>query len=160
MDFVQGVSSYIVQLRGSGFYWRSEVTDTEIQYTGTQPLLADSWYSVIVEVDNGRISREEDIAGLGFSPLSPDETNIVTADADRLSKFNLPEESKAYALAQLYTRYNLISEAIMVLETLTNQGTMQSAIYRMQGDLKSFRKALPNSRRTISRSYQASRYYR
>jgi hypothetical protein len=124
--------SYTVRLSGTN--WQETVTGTEITYPGTPPLQAGETYLLIVEADNRKSSKDEGLPGLGFTLLSNEEAQRVRADVETVTKLNLPEEAKAFALAQLYAGHGLYAEAIETLEELNESGTRNANVYRSLGD--------------------------
>jgi hypothetical protein len=132
---VSGAKSYTVRVRGEGEdYWKTEVSGTEVVYAGN-PLKPGVYYSVIVETDNQRDSREEDLEGLGFKLLDEQEQSQLQTARNQLTKQELDEQAFALSLADLYIRYDLKAEAIATLEALVNKGTTTAAVYRTLGEL-------------------------
>jgi len=135
-NVVTGVTTYTVRIHGVD--WLTKTTSTQIVYPAdAPPLRPGAVYLLLVEADNGRTSREEGVAGLGFRLLEPDgdEAESVRADAARLHNLALPAEAESYALAQLYAGHVLVAEAVDLLEELVAGGSQEAAVYRTVGDL-------------------------
>jgi hypothetical protein len=130
---VPGAKSYTVRL--SGVNWQDTVSATEVIYPGDPPLQPGMTYLLIVEADNGKSSKEEGVAGLGFSLLPDEEARHVRADAAKIAGLNLTDEAKAFALAQLYAGRGLYTEAIERLDKMAEAGIQAANIYRALGDL-------------------------
>lgn len=129
---VLGVTSYTVSIRGLD--WQETVSATEVVYPGTPALEAGKVYLLIVEADNGRSSRDEGMPDLGFSLLHNEETERIRTDSATIAGINLPDEGKAFALAQLYGGYGLYAEAIEMLEKVADAGSQAANVYRSLGD--------------------------
>jgi len=132
---VPGVTSYTVTVRGEGVQWQTKVDGTEVKYPGHPALQPGIWYSLVVETDTGRSSREENLPGLGFSVLNSEEAGRITASVEKLQRLNLPTNEEGFAQAQLYVTQNLSAEAIEILEQLIAQGAHKVALYTTLGDL-------------------------
>ena len=134
---VAAANTYTIHVHGNdGSDWWTETTLTRMVYPASAPTLRPGViYSLLVEVDNGRTSREEGTPELGFSLLEPDEAESVRADAVRLHNLALPAEAESYALAHLYAGHGLVAEAIEKIEALAEDGSRAGAVYRTLGDL-------------------------
>ena len=134
---VPGVATYTAGIQGDdGSEWGTITTVARTVYpANASPLRPGVVYLLLVKADNDRTSWEEGAPGLGFSLLEPDEADSVRADAARLHNLTLPAEAESYALAQLYSGYGLIAEAVDLLEELVAGGSQEAAAYRTLGDL-------------------------
>ena len=132
---ISGVSTYTIRIRGQGLIWEKEVSRTEVRYPGVPPLQTEVNYLLIVEADNGRSSKDNGVGDLRFSILGDKKVQEIQDAARKLSDLQLPDNSKAFAMAQLYIAYGLISEAIDILEELTQVPSPNVAVYHTLGDL-------------------------
>lgn len=137
-----GTNSFTLTVRGGGLTWTQSVERAKVcqgqvcqfVYPGTPALQSNVAYRFVIEADNGRSSSEESTAGLGFKLLDETLATEVREIRDRINNQNLPEPSKALAISNLYTSYNLIAEAIQTLEALPT-AKRTAEIYRLLGDL-------------------------
>lgn len=129
---VPGAKSYSVRI--TGVDWNDAVSANEMIYPGNPPLQAGTTYLLVVEADNGTSSRDEGLPELGFTLLPEEEAGRVRADAATIAGLSLSNESKAFAVAQLYAGHGLYAEAIEVLEEMTT-GSQVANVYRALGDL-------------------------
>jgi tetratricopeptide (TPR) repeat protein len=90
-------------------------------------------YRLVIEADNGRSSAEETTIGLGFKLLDTAQVTEINQIVERINAQNLPEVSRALTLANLYTSYNLIADAIQTLEAVP-QAEKTADVYRQLGD--------------------------
>jgi NTP pyrophosphatase (non-canonical NTP hydrolase) len=132
---VPNATRYKVRLRGSsGIIWETEVSHNQVIYPGEPPLEQGERYSIVVEANTGTSSLAEGIPKLGFSLLEENEAQELKYAARQLAEAELPDETKALELAHLYRSYNLMAEAIEVLEALVDQGKSTTAVYELLGD--------------------------
>jgi hypothetical protein len=133
---VPGASRYAVSLIGDeDVLWKTQVEGTEVVYSGESPLESGVDYLLMIEADTGASSLEDDSPDLGFSLLDENEATVVRKAIEQLVKLDLADETKSFALANLYRVHNLKAEAIATLEALVNKGSQIAAIYRTLGDL-------------------------
>jgi hypothetical protein len=134
---VTGVITYTVGIRGDdGTDWQTQTTSTQIAYPADAPALRPGVsYLLLVQDDSGRSSREEDLPGLGFRVLAPEEAEPIQSDVERLRALSLPSEAASFALAHLYAGHGLIAEAVDLLEALAESGSQEPAVYRTLGNL-------------------------
>jgi len=137
-----GADSFTLIVRGRGLRWTQPVERAEVcqrqtcefVYPGELALQAGVDYRFVIEADNGRSSSEESTPGLGFKLLDTTLATEVHEIRGRINAQNLPEVSKALAIANLYTSYNLIAEAVQTLEAIpTTERTAE--VHRQLGDL-------------------------
>jgi hypothetical protein len=132
---VPNATWYTVRLHGeSGIIWETEVSRNQVIYPGKPPLEQGENYSIVVEANTGTSSSAENIPKLGFSLLEEDAAQEVKDAARKLTEAELPDETKALELAHLYRSYNLMADAIEVLEAFVNQGKSTTAIYDLLGE--------------------------
>ena len=129
---VVGASNYIVKLQG--VKWEAELNGTEIVYPGNPPLERGESYLLTIEADNETKSTDEEPTRLGFVLLSTEDAEIVQSHTTTINGLNLPDKSKALALAHLYAGQNLFAEAIDLLENMSHS-EQTAATYRLLGDL-------------------------
>lgn len=128
---VEGATSYSVRVSGSGVDWKTDVSTTEVVYSGQQPLTTGVNYLLTVKADNGEKADE-----VVFFLLDENKAQPLRDAALAIAKQNLPDEAKALALADLYIgRERLIPDAIDVLEPLAAKGSQTAAVYHTLGDL-------------------------
>lgn len=134
---VSGAINYNVSLRNQKrLIWQTEVQGTEVRYTGEPPLQPGVEYLLIVETDTGASSREEGIIGaLKFKLLNETDAQQVQTDVQQLAKQELTGEAKVLSLANLYSKYGLISEAIEMLEALAKNESQTATVYCSLGIL-------------------------
>jgi hypothetical protein len=130
---VDNVQTYRLSLSGTD--WQAETNDTQFMYPGNPPLQVGTDYLLIVEVDNGKSSRDEGLPGLGFSLLSDGEISRVHEETRVIEALNLTDDAKAFVLAQLYSGHHLYAEAIELLERSAEINPQVANIYRTLGNL-------------------------
>jgi hypothetical protein len=140
---VPGASRYTVSLiTDEGYvFWQTQVEGTEVVYSGESPLESGVDYLLKIEIeteietDTGASSQDEKSLDLGFSLLDENEATVVREAVEQLVKLDLADETKSFALANLYRVHDLKAEAIATLEALVKRGSQTAAIYRTLGDL-------------------------
>jgi len=134
---VAGATSYTVSIKGEGVDWKTKVRDTQIVYSGQQPLQPGGYYLLIVRTDTGVSSADEPVipGGLGFSLLEATQAQLIESQAAAIAQEPWTEEAKTLALANLYLNYGLTIEAVEILEDLVNRGVETAAIYNKIGEL-------------------------
>ncbi len=90
-------------------------------------------YSVIVTADNGASSQEESYTR--FSLLEAEEAARVSREVEELQQQPLQGKGKALALAHLYRRKGLQSEAIEVLAKLVAGGSETTAVHLLLAEV-------------------------
>jgi len=137
-----GANRFTLTIRGRELNWTILVNKAEVcrgqicefVYPGEPPLQQNTSYRLVIETDNGRSSSEETTGGLGFKLLDATQSAEVNQIIERINTQNLPKASKALTLANLYTSYNLISDALQTLEAIPKP-EKTAEIYRQLGDL-------------------------
>jgi tetratricopeptide (TPR) repeat protein len=133
---VEGANSYMVTLQGEdGLNWTKEVNGTETVYDGEQDLSPDTYYLLTVEADTGVSSMADQGKSLAFALANNDKIKYVETETATINNSNFTPENQAIALANLYDSTNLNAEAITTLEGLVSQGTQNSLVYQMLGDV-------------------------
>ncbi len=136
---VAGASHYSVRLvrqSDRAVLWEQEVSGTEIDYPGTTALELGEEYLLVIESNNGKSSQLDEGANLsGFQLLSPEGIEQVKAETQALAQQQLSQEARTLALANIYIREELLSEAIATLESLAKTKTTIIAVYQELGDL-------------------------
>ena len=134
---VAGATRYRVRVQDAGLTleWQMETSQTQIEYTGKPPLQTNSNYSVIVEIDTGDSSAEEQGTDLSFTLLDAQKAESVRIQVAKLKQQKLTQEVEGLAIAYLYQSYNLKAEAIELLEGLMKQGSQTTAASQLLGDL-------------------------
>lgn len=128
---VEGARSYQVEVKGGGINWTTQVDQTEVIYSGNEPLQPDTRYRVMITADNGKSTRYE--APVGFTVLNEQEVQRVKSEISQLQQQPLSEEAKALALAYLYRGNELNTAAIELLEGWVKKGTETTAVYELLG---------------------------
>lgn len=139
---VPGATSYAVSIQGQGVNWKTRVSDTRVVYAGEQPLKPGGRYWLIVEVEAGANQgasslQEPPSPGkeLYFSLLTEERRERIRAAAREIAQLKMTDETKALAIANLYTKNDLIAEAIALLEELVEDKVQTAPIYTTLGDL-------------------------
>jgi hypothetical protein len=132
---VPGAKSYSVSISTSQVIWSATTDQSSLVYPGTPALKPGTTYLLEVKADNGSQSRDEGVAGLGFSLMTSANNAQVIKSINAISALKLTDEAKALALAQLYQGYNLEAEAIEVLLPLAEEQTQVAAVYRLLAEL-------------------------
>jgi hypothetical protein len=133
---VRNATSYLVTIEGEdGFTWSQEVEDTQVLYSGEEPLEAGVFYLVSVVADTDVSSVEDQGAKLGFTLVVDNLIEGVETRKTAIENTDLSDEGKAIATAILYSLNNLNADAIASLETLVADGTQTALVYQMLGDL-------------------------
>ncbi|NEO77794.1 hypothetical protein [Moorena sp. SIO4G3] len=130
---VEGAESYSVRIRGlaSDLDWKTYTRETEILYSGEQPL-APGYYWLIVETDKGKRSIEEGV--LGFRILDEKKANTLLKEVEELQQKQLSEKANTLALAHFYLSKDLKYDAIDILEQSIKDGNTLVATYQLLGD--------------------------
>jgi hypothetical protein len=154
---IPGANSYKVRVKGEGVDWQTQTIKNEIVYPGEPPLQPGATYLVIVEANTGQSSQQEvakpveegrtlpfyedgRVAAWGFSVLPEEDAKEVNASIKRITTFEfweLPEETKTLAVADLYINNDLYAEAIAALEALVKQDSKAPGVYQLLGDVYS-----------------------
>ncbi|HAG80809.1 MAG TPA: hypothetical protein DCL61_06480, partial [Cyanobacteria bacterium UBA12227] len=133
---ISGVTRYTVRVVGSGVNWETEISGSEVVYSGEQVLQPGKVYSVIVEADNGTSSQwDEGATDSGFKLVYPDVAERVRTKINDIAQSELSPEAQALAMADLYFEEDLVSEAIATLEPFVKAGSTTVQVYQMLGDL-------------------------
>ncbi|MEQ8996113.1 MAG: tetratricopeptide repeat protein [Coleofasciculus sp. B1-GNL1-01] len=138
-------NSYTVTLEGDGIEWTTQVSDTQITYPGEPPLQPGGDYLLIIEADTGESSLDESPlpGGLNFSRLDEQQAQQIRTQATQITQQPWNQTAKALALATLYSKHQLHTQAIASLESLIADGVESAAIYRKIGDRYFYHLALP-----------------
>ncbi|NEO07376.1 MULTISPECIES: hypothetical protein [unclassified Moorena] len=130
---VEGAESYSVRIRGQGLDldWKTHSRETEILYSGEQPL-PPGYYWLIVETDNGKRSIEEGV--FGFRVLDKKKATTLLKEVEELQQKQLSEEAKTLAIAHFYLSEDLKYDAIDILEQSIKEGKTLVATYQLLGD--------------------------
>ncbi|MEQ9485521.1 hypothetical protein [Coleofasciculus sp. F4-SAH-05] len=155
---VEGATRYTITLyRKNTEVWQKSVESKqpvegveELSYPSDEKQLeVGKNYQLVVESSNGRSSEEENenivlddydtiprgVSGLTFRLLvEADVQSIQDASQKIMQKALLSEEDKKIDLAVHYTENNLYAEAIEILNSLVNNGSQKSYVYRILGD--------------------------
>lgn len=134
---VPGAKSYTVSVEGENVNWKTQVTNSQVVYSGEQPLKPGGRYMLTVVADTGASSVDEPVqpGGINFGLLDEAQAQQVQAQAKQITQQTWTDQAKALALANLYTENGLIADAIATLEKLVNNGVQTAPIYRTLGDL-------------------------
>ena len=142
---VPGAKSYTVRLlqQNLGELWQAEVEENEVTYPDSAPPLKYGvGYLLIVETEGGKTSLTDGGWNLGFKLLDDQKIDEVAQEVAELEvSVNLSAAVKAIALAEIYRDYYLITEAIDILQTLTNSEILsdpnqQALVYAQLGELQ------------------------
>lgn len=130
---VESAETYSVRVRGqaSDVDWTTKTKETEIVYSGEQPL-PPGYYWLMVETDNGQRSRDEGV--FGFTVLDTKKATTLLNEVKELQQKQLSEEAKTLALAHFYFSEDLKHDAIELLENSIKDGNQLVATYQLLGD--------------------------
>ncbi|PPT09204.1 TPR repeat [Geitlerinema sp. FC II] len=135
---VPDATGYSVRLRENGSeIWRGEATSSQLEYPeDAPPLQPGADYLLVVRSDTGRLSLEPPIpGGFGFRVLDAELAETVRRERREIEAKSWNAAAKTLAIARLYQRYGLISEAVGMLEDAVEAGMMSAAVYRYLGQL-------------------------
>ncbi|MDJ0597989.1 MAG: tetratricopeptide repeat protein [Crocosphaera sp.] len=137
---VAGASSYTVRLvrqQDQTVIWeKAQVTQTQINYPGNPALVVGEEYLVVIESNNGKSSQLDEGASLStFEILAPEAIQQINTEIQAISRQELSSEAKTLAVANVYIREELLSEAIQTLEPLAQRNTGIIAVYQNLGDI-------------------------
>lgn len=127
---VEGATSYIVRVSGTGVNWEQEVSTNQIVYLGDRPLQPGGIYSISVKANNSPVVAKE-----VFSLLKLEEVQQVLAEIETVNRQDLPDEGKTLILVDIYLKNKLIAEATDKLEDLVKRGSQTAAVYYTLGEL-------------------------
>jgi hypothetical protein len=115
--------------------WRKDgIRKTEISYPpDAQELARGEVYKVVVQAGKAS-STQEHTADLGFTVLTEGEAKSVGDAAASVRGLKLPADETQLMVADLYAARGLSSEAVEMLNALTNT-LREPAVLRMLGDL-------------------------
>lgn len=131
--------AYTVTLRGpEGIVWTTTVTEPRVTYGGDQALKPGVPYSLTVKAEaiaaNSTLtSTEEGLPGLSFY-LLPNEQKIQLMET--IETLQPPDTvAESLALAKTYRDYNIMGEAIALLERRRSEGATSIELNRLLGEL-------------------------
>ena len=130
---VAGATSYQVQVSGPGVNWKTQVSQPQVVYSGSEPLQGGKRYWVTIVADNGVSTKGKD--NPGFTVLSDADTQRVKTQIAQLQQQPLSDKSKVLALAHLYRSNEFNAEAIAVLEKAVTYGNQTTAVYQLLGSI-------------------------
>jgi len=131
---VAGVSRYTVRVTGSGVYWETQVSGTEVVYPGEPVLQPTEEYLVVVEAD-GTSSQLDKGGEYKFRLVYPYVAQRVQEKIQAIAQLDVPEEAQALTMVDTYFKEDLDSEAIAILESLVQSGSQKVQVYQLLGDL-------------------------
>ncbi|MCG8364572.1 MAG: tetratricopeptide repeat protein [Pseudanabaenales cyanobacterium] len=139
---VDGAQSYEVRVSGPDGQWTTDVSDTEVIYDGPA-LQPDIRYRIVITANND-LSSSPDVP-VGFTLLSMEEAARVKDQVAQLLALPQNADAAAIGLALLYQSYmhsnpaqhsNALNQAALdVLQKRIDDGTENSQIYLLQGDI-------------------------
>ena len=139
-----GANRFRVTVRGGNLNWTAVFSRTqacqrgicELVYPINKPLQPEVSYKLVVEANTNRSSEEDTTNGLGFKVIEAMEAREIKRMQRRLERQQqgISEETKALFLANRYAEYNLMAEAIEILEALPREKKIPQ-VYRLLGDL-------------------------
>lgn len=137
-----GADRFTLTVRGRGLNWTIPVEGVDVcqdqtcefVYPGTPELQPGTSYRFVIETNNGRSSAEETTPRLGFELLEETKASEVNQGIESIEAQNLSDPLETLALANVYTFYNLISDAILILEDVP-QSDKTVEVHRQLGDL-------------------------
>ncbi|MBP0019387.1 MAG: tetratricopeptide repeat protein [Cyanobacteria bacterium SBLK] len=142
---VVGATSYLVTVTGvtedgREMQWSVETTGDRVTYvpqSDVQVLQPEWGYFLVVEADTGTTSFEEpaQLGGMGFQLLDESAREELRSRQEKLIQQALSEEAKALATARLYLEYDLVSETILLLETVLTTSKETAALHLLIGEL-------------------------
>jgi len=130
---VAGATSYQVQVSGPGVNWKTQVSQQQVVYFGSESLQGGKRYWVTIGADNGVSTKDKD--NPGFTVLRDADMQQVKTQIAQLKQKPLSDNSKELALAHLYRSNELNAEAIAVLEKAVTQGNQTTAVYQLLGSI-------------------------
>ena len=139
-----GANSFTVTLHNGELKWTVEVSPEQVcqenvcklTYPSDKPPLQPGVsYTLLVKANTKNTNRSsaEDTPP-GFRRLDAQKAEEVETIAKQIKEENLPATAKTIKLADHYSEYNLIAEAIEILEGLPKD-EKSVAVYRRIGDL-------------------------
>ena len=142
---VTGANRFQVKVRGGDLNWTGAFSRQqacqrgvcELAYPINKPLQPEVSYKLVVKADTNRSSEEDTTNGLGFKLIEAMEAREIKRMQRRLERQQqegISEETKALFLANRYAEYNLMAEAIEILEALPRERKI-TQVYRLLGDL-------------------------
>jgi hypothetical protein len=130
---VAGATSYQVRILGPGVSWTTDVKQSQVVYSGEQPLKAGSRYWVTVTANNGASNGNEEGRYRGFTVLNDVEKARLNTEIGKLQQQALKDDPQTLALAHLYRSNDLNADAIDLLAGLVQKGSQNSAVYQLLG---------------------------
>lgn len=126
-----------------GYIWETITNETQIHYPGTvssQRGTTDSernTYFIEVRANTGsRLLDERRSTGVvTFSLIDKITAQEISETVDKITELDISDETKTFAIAQLYSQNNLFTEAITTLKSFSPGLYKSPAGYRLLGDL-------------------------
>ncbi|MDF0552516.1 hypothetical protein [Kamptonema sp. UHCC 0994] len=144
---VPGVINYTVRLTeitGPGLGWERTVDNTsklelgeiKMPYPNDAPALQPgSKYKLIVEARSQATQKRREAGTAQFRMLGKEDIQEVRAAIEKIDKFNLSKEEKAFLLSDVYKDKQLNAEMREMLEALVIEGSQKAKVYRLLGDV-------------------------
>ncbi len=132
---VPGAASYNVQIVGDEVIWETKTSKSEIEYPGDPMLVPGEGYLLVVEVENGRTSKDKGAAGLGFQLLTEGDRLALEVGITKIRGLGLTVEAEVYAISQYYFSNELYAEGALMLEEILSGEQVSAAPNRILGDL-------------------------
>lgn len=130
---VAGATSYQVEVSGYRLNWKTEVQQSQVVYSGEQPLKPGFRYWVNITASNGKSNANEEGRFRGFTVLSNADRQELNTDITTLQQLN--DDAKTIALTHLYRSNNLNANAIDLLEGLVKKDSNNVAVFQLLGSI-------------------------
>lgn len=130
---VSNAISYIVEIKGPGVDWSTNINSTSLLYPQEQPAMqAGIIYQVNVIAE---IAEQNFIPKSSILMVIPvEKAQRIKTIIERVQSLNLSPDELAVTLTHIYKAEDLFTEAIGVLEERIKAKTQNPTIYRLLGD--------------------------
>ncbi|MEM8638952.1 MAG: hypothetical protein AAGG51_09085 [Cyanobacteria bacterium P01_G01_bin.54] len=127
----------VVELLGGGSQnrvWQTETEVAQVRYGGPVLQSGKQYLLIVRAPETDRSSLEEEVSGISFEVLNPDDAAHVQELAGAIAALNTTATEKALLTTQLYVGYHLNAEAIAALDALPDTDQTVT-VHRLLGDL-------------------------
>jgi tetratricopeptide (TPR) repeat protein len=140
---VEGANRYTVSLKSSrGLLWQvSNISGTELVYPeGKDRLESDKDYDLIIEAND----PDETKGQVRFRTLNQEEIQVIESQIQLIRDRGSTSDETTLALAELYWKHSLVSDAIAILKEAVTNKTKSAWVYFNLGTLYQERLQAPS----------------